>query len=589
MKEINRTGLVYSDNHIDPFLRFETADSWNVTLGTGTALHSNQQSFEGSQSLRIENTTPLNDLICTNSNQSTIAPIDSTYGMAIFIRKTDALTVVNGFMNIYKNAGLLTSQSFTIGNTDAALDTTDVWVRFLTDELVLNKGDDITIDFTLKGLIAPPATVTIYVDGIMFYNKERLQEIPPFFTTPVLSTVYDNQITLNQDNFALKIATIDTTKQYFIDGDIDFGSSPIEVPSLGGKGIEINGLGKDISIIRSSAAGFALFTSPVGGSGNITIANVSFQIDGVGSQMYNITGDTGFEAIEYNNVNFNNMTSMGEITGYRQGLEENTGRFGGQPSLTLSGTWLGGYRITTSIVRGIDNAMADALFKEGIGFTMASRFLTDINADLGTLAPLIDFQSSNFVNSSLLELIGCIITRNGISDSTDTSIYPNINQTDIASAWKFNKGLPNTFVGGKNKLTAEVATVIVSTAFVDLLGTFTPSDLQHFDSPSNGQLKHLGEEPLEYNASGFFKIEGVAGDLITLRYTVWDDSASVFVPTDGITLEIINNQGPSNNFTVTYEEDIILDKNDFIKMEVSNANSANVTAKLDSRYNVKSR
>lgn len=586
MIEFNRTGEVFSENHIDPFLRFETADSWNVTIGTGTALHSDQQAFEGKQSLRMENTDPANDFKCTNSNQSTVIPRDGSYGMAIFIRKEDLGFVINGFMDIYKNAALFNNATFIIGSIIPANDITSQWVRFLVDvDMNLNKGDIITVDFTLKGLVSFPTTTTVFIGGIMLFDKERLQSSPPFYTVPssIDEEVYDNQIKINQNNFASKFASIDSTKQYLIEGIVDVGGTTIEVPS---GGIQIAGLGMDVSKLISSSAAFALFTSPVTGSGNLFSSNLSYGISGLGSQLYDIEGATGQEAIEHERVNFDLCSSLGEIVGYRQGLEVNTGRFGGQPSLMLSGTWAGGYSITTSITRDIDDTMSKALFEEGPGFIMASRLLISMNVDLGTLAPLIDFQSSNFINPSSLKLIGCEVSRNGTFNSFDTTIYPNIDQTNISSSWRGNNGLPNTFVGGKNKLTLEVITVIASTAFVDLLGTFTASNLQHFDSPVNGQLNHLGQEPLEFNVTGFFKIEGTAGHIITIRYTVWDDSESMFVPTDGITLEIISNQGPSNNFTVTYDEDIILDKNDFVKVEVSNANSANITAKLDSNFKV---
>ena len=54
-------------------------------------------------------------------------------------------------------------------------------------------------------------------------------------------------------------------------------------------------------------------------------------------------------AFEFTRVNYINCTSLGDIYDYRQGLESGTGRFGGSPSLTLHGVWVGGYRITTSV------------------------------------------------------------------------------------------------------------------------------------------------------------------------------------------------------------------------------------------------
>ena len=192
---------------------------------------------------------------------------------------------------------------------------------------------------------------------------------------------------------------LDSTKEYFLDGIIDFTGTGlnIEVPQ---GGLNLRGYNFDISGLKCDDAAYTLFTSPVGGSGNVLGADYLIDVNGVGSQVYNLTSDTGNEAFEFSRINYNNCSSLGTITNYRQGLEDGTGRFGGSPSLTLAGTWVGGYRITTSIVRQLSAGMTEPLFKSGAGFTMASRFLTDINVDLPANAALFDFSPSSFTNPS---------------------------------------------------------------------------------------------------------------------------------------------------------------------------------------------
>ena len=107
-------------------------------------------------------------------------------------------------------------------------------------------------------------------------------------------------------------------------------------------------------------------------SGNVLFNNIFIEVSGNNSQVYNLTSSTGFEAIECNTVNYNNCSSLGTLTNFRQGLELNTGRFGGSPSLTLEGTWLGGFRISTSIVRALGSGMTEPLFKEGSGLKFNS-------------------------------------------------------------------------------------------------------------------------------------------------------------------------------------------------------------------------
>ena len=125
---------------------------------------------------------------------------------------------------------------------------------------------------------------------------------------------------------------LDSTKQYFIDGVIDMGSQSIEVPQ---GGLTLSGYSFDLSKLTSSEAAYTMFTSPVGGSGNLLGMDYAIEATGVGSQVYDLVSDTGFNAFEFTRINYNNCSSLGSIDNYRQGLEIGTGRFGGKPELTL--------------------------------------------------------------------------------------------------------------------------------------------------------------------------------------------------------------------------------------------------------------
>jgi len=162
--------------------------------------------------------------------------------------------------------------------------------------------------------------------------------------------------------------TIDSTKEYFLDGVIDMTGSGIEI-EVPVNGINISGYNFDLSKLICSDDNYTLFTSPVGGSGDMLGKDYAIEVTGANSQVYNITDATGFNAFEFARINYNDCTSLGTITDYRQGLEVGTGRFGGQPQLTLAGTWLGGYFIDTSIVRSLDDG-AYSLFSAGAGFAI---------------------------------------------------------------------------------------------------------------------------------------------------------------------------------------------------------------------------
>jgi len=322
-------------------------------------------------------------------------------------------------------------------------------------------------------------------------------------------TILENMVIVNQSNIESTLgAVIDPNKSYFIDGIIDMGTTSITVP-VGG--LELKGYSFNTSALVSTADNYTMFVSetPVIGSGNILGVDFYIETSGVNSKVYEVYDATGFHAIELNRINYINCTSLGDMYNYRQGLELGTGRFGGSPSLTLHGTWVGGFRISTSITRNMSDTTTEPLFKAGTAFVMNSRFLTDMNVDLGALQPFCDFLPANFPNPSTLEFVDVLLTRNGVTNAEDSNIAPNISERDLASSWRGNNGINNTFVGGSCEVVTEIETVISAQNVPSVLsGTQTPSDLQHFDSPANGQLRSLGTTPIEYSVSWDFILDG---------------------------------------------------------------------------------
>ena len=403
--------------------------------------------------------------------------------------------------------------------------------------------------------------------------------------TELFDKTFDNLVIVKQASDLSGI--LDSTKDYFIDGIIDMGSQSISVPATG---LNLTGYNFDISQLVSTASGYTMFVSPVGGSGNVLGKDYGIDVSGSSSQVYDLTDATGFNAFEFARINYNNCTSLGTINGYRQGLESGTGRFGGSPELTLAGTWLGGFFIDTSIVRSLDNS-AYSLFKAGAGFSMASRFRSNQNIDLPALASFFDFAGSNFINPSTVQLEGCIITRNGVFDATDANITPNLAASNLVSAWEGNNGIPNTFVGGEAVITTEIATVITTSAvFVDLAGTNTTGDLQHFDSPANGQLRHLGSSPREFSLGGQLVIDSTANDDVSLKVVIFRSATTSFEDAKTQTRVINNLVGGRDVAYFTLSDNITLDTNDYVKLQVANIGATNnITAELDSFFMVGAR
>ncbi|PHS02419.1 MAG: hypothetical protein COA78_21095 [Blastopirellula sp.] len=373
--------------------------------------------------------------------------------------------------------------------------------------------------------------------------------------------------------------TLDSTKEYFIDGIIDMGSQSIEVPQ---GGINFTGYNFDLSKLISSAAAYTMFTSPAGGSGDFLGKDYAIEVTGVGSQVYDIVSDTGFEAFEFSRINYNDCSSLGTIDNYRQGLEVGTGRFGGKPELTLKGTWVGGYFIDTSIVRGMVDG-AYTLFKAGAGFTMASRFRSNQNIDLPANASFFDFSVANFPNPSTIQIDGAIITRNGSIDAEDANINPNITEAELPSAFMGNQGMHNTFVGGKYAVSAEVTTTINTQGVFEVLaGTFTTEGLQHFDQPSNGQARHLGVSPRNFIFVMNMTIAGAQNEEVEIRIRRFDSSSTTTSTIESQVRQVNAFAGGRDVAFFNLFTAVDIDQDDYLFLEVANNSStANLTVEVD--------
>ena len=388
------------------------------------------------------------------------------------------------------------------------------------------------------------------------------------------NNILNNQIIVRQ---ASDFGTIDSTKEYFIDGIVDMASISINVPA---GGINIVGYNFNLSKLISSSNSYTLIT----GGGDVIIHDIGIEITGTSSKVYGITGVSGFEAVELSMVNFNNCSSCGVIDNYRQGLYNGCGWFGGSPNLELKGAWLGGFRLSTCIVRSLSSGMTGALFEAGLAFTMQSRFLTDINCDLPVNASLLSFAPSNFPNSSTVQLKNTIVTRNGVINPLDSNLTPNLPASSLSSDFVDNLGLVNTLFGSKTTCTVESTTSIITiNVFETLGGTFTPSELVHFDSPNNGELRHISNQPRDYLMFGDLHLTGSSGDLINIRIIKkFANATTATAFQQGRVVQPVTGASPDFvEFNIA--ANVTLDFNDSVYMEVSNASGTdNVTLTLGS-------
>lgn len=382
---------------------------------------------------------------------------------------------------------------------------------------------------------------------------------------------------------------IDSTKIYKIAVPfLDMGTYEVEIPA---GGLFVTGPTAGVATIFSDEDNHTVFKSAVGGCGTVDFQNVTLSATGLNSQVVNLTSLTGIETVSFRDVIFQSCTSRGKLNNFFQGLELDTIFFGGSPELELDGVWLGGYDINTSFARFLDSVSTDPLFKAGASFVMNSRFSSNMNLDLGTNGSFFDFSDSNFPNPSTIQLSECIITRDGVSDAEDANITPNIDSSNLSCQWYRNQGMTNTFVGGELDITTEVTTSIpAQSTFYDLEGTYTAVDLQHFDSPANGQLRHLGINPREYRLYIDYALDSSPNDVLIMRVLKWDNSDSQFVTIKDEPIQVNSFVGGRDVAFLRFSVPVELDQNDYIKLQIANdSDNTDITAELGSSYRLEER
>lgn len=377
--------------------------------------------------------------------------------------------------------------------------------------------------------------------------------------------------------------TLSSDKVYFIDGVIDFTGTGISI-NVPPSGINIQGYGSDLCGLRCDDDNYTLLTNTTD-AGNVFGSGFYFEVTGVNSKVHDIKNNTGFAAVEYDRVNFINCSSLGVMDSYRQYLEVNTGRFQGTPELTFSGSW-GGARISTSLAIQMDNFTS--LFKAGTNLTFDGRFITDINCDLPSTGALLDFSASNIVNEESLILKGTFIRRQGIIDASDSTIFPNLDNTDVKCLWSDNTGVPNTHKYVKSKIDSEVETVITDiNQYVPLQGVWVQDTASHFSSNASGEFTLLSGNGT-YQLSGEIVIVGTANEEIDIRMVKSLDGGVSFTEEINHVKRRVNNLSGNRDvalFPINFTS--ILNKGDVVRVEVENKTSNNnVTAEVDSDISI---
>jgi hypothetical protein len=125
--------------------------------------------------------------------------------------------------------------------------------------------------------------------------------------------------------------------------------------------------------------------------------------------------------------------------------------------------------------------------------------------------------------------------------------------------------------------------ISAGSTFYDLNGTWGASSLQHFDQPANGELRHLGVNPIEFQLIIDLTMESISNNVLEIRVARWDNKNSQWIYFGNKKAQVNAFVGGRDIAFLTSVNNITLAQNDKVKLQVANNNgNNNVTVEIDS-------
>jgi len=405
----------------------------------------------------------------------------------------------------------------------------------------------------------------VTVNGTLTYNDDR-GDLQVANSTVIVRTAADLSGTLSSDVV------------YLVDGEIDMGTQAITVPS---GGLEIGGYGLNVSKLTSTENSYTMFVDSASDAGNLFLSDITVDVSGTSSQVFDLDNSGANGAVEMNTINFENCTSLGTLDAYRQFLLFNSFWNNCDDGITFAGTWAGGASIRTFLVRNFGATGTVFTGSTSPALTFGSRFICDGNINVPSGATVYDFEASMFTNDAGFELI----TGEYSGDGTVIAVKsPVIDNTSTKSRHRDNNGMMNTYVGGRWYIdTGDSTATTISTqdTYVKAAGTTTEEDLQWFSSSGDNDLTYDSTQTVEVQIAGSINVSAVSGGSdknITLTLRHWDDSAGAYVDLPNKAKGVSTSAGTFHNIGIIGYAS--MDTDDRIELWIEN-NSDTVNLTVD--------
>lgn len=349
---------------------------------------------------------------------------------ADFVTFTGTFSKIAVSQNIYTNSASMfhlrltnvTSNTIKIIDNDFPVDPWNIWIEVTNDNIINQWWWSIVWNTFSQG-----GTYIQWVDN----NSESW----------VIEANGQDIVNTSDRQFVRKVRTKERFLQflwqadvsdyvYEIDWVIDMEDDTIVVPATG---ITINWYGNNFSKLITTSDNATLFS----GGWNLFCNNLVLSASGLNSKIFDITDPSGNNAVEFVNVNFEDVTEMWILDWFRQWLLTNGFFLNVTDWLTFRWTWSGWYRVDTTL--GL-LFTTNYLFRSDVWHTFWSRFVSNANLIFwGGTGIWYDFREDSFVNDASFQLIEAQFSWAG------TYVANTITNSSIKSLWRDCVGVDDTF------------------------------------------------------------------------------------------------------------------------------------------------
>jgi hypothetical protein len=371
---------------------------------------------------------------------------------------------------------------------------------------------------------------------------------------------------------------------YVIDGDLDITGYTL---CFGAK-TQVNGIGQNVSIIRSSTSGtvgnpYVFFES----NANLFMNDLEIVLEGRNQLVWQHLG-TGivpegesFELNRFNLVSFppggpGHNNQLGFIKDIRQGFIGTFSCFGFENGFICAGAWDGGFRVNNTLFRAFSGVAFGSDPLDPVNFQLRMSSNANLSIPLGSIG--YDFPSTAFNFTGQYQLQNGNVSGDGIYVSDFASGFPAF---DPIGNFQNNTGIQNTFQGGEWVTDANVITTLTQNVWTLLNVTTTNKFLTWF-SELNGVFTYLGGTPLDATIFLTLSMTGKANDVIEVRL-LRETSLGVVneILRRQITIQGSTAQGRAESVPIQSTQ--LIEENDTIYVEIRNTSgNSSVTTLLNS-------